>query len=539
MRPLLAAALSAWLAAGPARAQPQREEEPIQDDAEPATPGVVEHQAEVDVAKRVADALAADAGMRSSLAGRILKSRIAASIAGEEKDPKAAVESWIQSNPKDAAHLALGFAQDDETGADEFEESLTERVKRFLRLNPDRHGGLLGVLKAAGGESKTIRKLGKKMDEEEQRELVKKLFEGAGGAQGRVLKGPGEDDAGGGKEPANPDSVAGASAYDRLSQLNPSGYSPDVLSLQSSLNSQRPPGAPKLVETGRLDFQTLAFPLYALRADLSRQESSLRARQAAAAAAALGRSAQFKAADYADPRVQAELEKALPAGKLPGEVTRRREALANARLAAEQFKAAAERMREPSRVTKAALRELSARQKETARWLLVSSLYADVERLTAEAKIWTPELRETIQRVAVADDDRKRFSGRADSTLDRLRRIVDHDQNALRILLGPEYAARWGEVERELARGNALRKDLSRDLSLVARIPGGLYSAGLPPTGWRAFAERWARRLAPSSRWAREAESRERRIGAWREAFTLVAAGDFTRAQRAAENAGR
>lgn len=517
----------------------QQEERPPEDSGAPETQAIVESQSEADVAKKVADALSGDSSMRSSLAARILRSQISAQIAGGEADPQAAVESWIQSNPKDAAHLAIGFAQDDESGTQEFEKSLTERVKRYLRLNPDREGGLLGVLKAAGGESKVIRKLGKKMDEEEQRELVKRLFEGQGGAQGRVLKQPGDDQGGGKPDPANPDSVVGSSAYDRLSALNPSGYSPDVLSLQSALNAQRPPGAPKLVETGRLDFPTLVHPIYALRADLGRQEAGLRARRAAALAQALGRSGEFKASDFADAGVQAKLEREGAGRPLPPRVARRRQALDRAKASSEEFRAAAERMQSPSSITRAGLRELSAKQKEASRWLLVATLEADLERLEAEGAFWTPELESLIRTAPATETARQAFLARGKATVARLTRIRDHDETAMRLLLAPDYAARWPAVERELASGNALRRGLSRDLTLVARVPAGLHSASRPPAGWRALAERWVRRLAPSSRWAKDAESREQRAGAWSEAFSLVAAGDFARAQRAAESAGR
>ncbi|MBI4347454.1 MAG: hypothetical protein HY553_11405 [Elusimicrobia bacterium] len=492
---------------------------------------------------RAAEALRDDASMRDSLARRLLASSLADQLSGGETDPekaKEAVAQWIAEHPEDAANLAVGFAKDDESGTKEFEISLRERVSRSLALNPERYHGILGVLSAAGKESKLIKKLEKKMDEEEQRELVKRLFEGQGGEQGRVLKQPEGDGKGSGSGGgASPSAVAGSSAYDRLSELNPSGYSPEVLSLQSQLNAQRPPGAPKLIETGRLDYTTLAYPTYALRSDLGRQSGSAAAREAWAVARALGREREFTAEQYSLQGVQASLAKAGKGVKLPPRVVRRKEALERARAAIAEFEAEAARMQQPSAIHRAGLRTLSAKQKEASRWLVIASLEADVERLEAESGFWTADLENLVKTAPAAEHARQAFLGRGKAVRERLARIQARDQAALAILLSSDYAARWRQMEGELAEGNRLRQGLSRDIQLVSRVPGQLHSAYRPVPRWRAWLESALIKLAPTTRIAREASARERRASGWSEAFGLVAAGDFVRAQRAADEASR
>lgn len=510
----------------------------------PEVGGATETQnEETGLVGRAADALRDNPGMRESLARRLLSSSLAEQLSGGERDParaEAAVAQWIADNPTDAANLAVGFAKDDKAGTQEFESSLRERVVRYLQLNPERYHGILGVLSAAGKEGRLIKKLEKKMDEEEQRELVKRLFDGQGGEQGRTLKQPEGDGKGGqGGNAAGPGSVAGSSAYDRLSELNPSGYSPEVLALQSSLNAQRPPGSPKLIETGRLDYATLAQPAHALRADLARQGQSLGARRAWAAARALGRDREFTAEQYSDLGVQRMLQKAAAGVKLPARLERRRSALTRARSAVAEFEKEAERMRQPGAINRAGLRLLSLRQKDASRWLVIASLEADIDRLEAEEAFWTPELESLVKTAPAAEPTRRAFLERGKAVRARLGRIKARDEAALAILMADDYAARWGMMERELAGGNRLRRGLSRDIALVGRVPGQLHAASNPVPRWRAWLESALRRFAPGTAIARQAEARARRAGGWSEAFALVAAGDFTRAQRAADDASR
>ncbi|MBI4422409.1 MAG: hypothetical protein HY554_01700 [Elusimicrobia bacterium] len=493
-----------------------------------------------EVARQVRDTLADDPAARGALARRLLASSLAERLSGGRRDPAAAeaeIAAWILANPGDAARLAVGFARDDRAGTREFESSLHERVRRYLALNPDRHKGILGVLGAAGSQSKLVLKLDKKLAEEEQRELIKQLFEGRGSESNKVLT---QDEAPGRSgERGGPGAVGFAGAYDRLSELNPSGYSPDVLSLQSALNAQRPPGAPKLVESGRLDYATLAHPVYGLRHHLGRQEGSLKAQRAWELARALGRERELRAEQCSDPSVQAKLEADAKGRAVPARLERRRAALDRARAEVEQFQRAALALRDPASITRAGLRSLSTRQKEAARWLMIADLEGDLHRLESESAFWTPELEGLVRSAPAPEPARRAFLARGGAARTRLAGIRAFDEAALAVLLSQDYAARWSEMERQLAQANALRRGLSRDLLLLTRVPPALHAARRPASGWRAWLEPWVRRFAPSSAWAREAERRERRGSAWLEAFSLVAAGDFDRAQRSAAEAGR
>ena len=530
-----AAALSIalCLAAPAARAQ----------DAPDTGSGVTVENPEAEVARRVADVLRTDPGAQAALAHRLMSSSLAESLAGgatNRDDAEAAVFHWVQQHPDDASHLAVGFASDDQNGSHDFETSLHERVVRSLALNPDRYTGILGVLQAAGSQSKIISKLEKKMDEEEQRELLKRLFEGKGGEQGRVLKQPDEGKDNRTDRPSSSaPGVAAPGAYDRISELNPSGYSPQVLALQSALNAQRAPGAPKVPETGRLDYATLAAPSYSLHGDLERQDAALRAQRAWETARALGRAREFRPEQYSDKAVQAKLEAAGAGVKIAPRTLSRRNALARARAAVQDFEREAEAMRDPSKITRGGLKRLAARQREAARWLLIADLEGDLARVEAEADFWTPELERLVTFAPAPEDQRRAFLARAHGTKERIERIRSFDEAARGALEAPDYSARWAWINRQVAEANAQRPNLSRDISLLVGVPPGFCGSRAPEPAWRERLERWVLRLAPWSAWGRELAAREHRRAVWADAFLRVASGDFAAAQRAAMEASR
>ena len=534
-RMILAAGLASLAAAGsPAASQDEA--------AAPDQPVEVE-TAETEVTRRVADVLRSDPAAQDALARRLMSSSLAGSLSGDARTPEEAVATlaqWVRTHPDDASHLAVGFASDDRAGTREFEESLHERVVRSLSLNPDRFGGILGVLSMAGKQSKLIQKLDKKMDEEEQRELIKHLFEGRGSEQGRVLKQP--DDGSGRKQGSSSPSTPGVAAsgvFDRLSELNPSGYSPGVLALQSALNAQRPAGAPKVPETGRLDYATLAAPSFSLGADLSRQESALRAQRAWAAAQALGRTRDFKPEQYADPEVQARLAAAATGLKLPPRAQARVEALGRARGALADFEREAQTMRDPARITRGGLKRLAARQREAARWLLLADLEGDLARVEAESGFWTPELERLVATAPAPEAQRRAFLARARAAQEKFQRIRACDEAARQALLSPDYSERWAWINRQVAEANGQRPNLSRDVGLLVGVPPALAAARPAQPAWRARLEGWVVRLAGWSAWGRQIQARERRRAAWAEAFARVASGDFTAAQRSAMDASR
>lgn len=498
-------ALAGWLLAGAAAAEPQA----------PAPEGGAVDTQEEEAARRVVERLRSDEALRLSLARRILASSVAGAVAGS-RDPSAALgetADWISGHPGDAAHLALGFAKDDEDGLGSFERSLRGRVARWFALNPKRHQGILGTLQAAGSESRLILKK-ENIPEEEQRDLVKRLFDGQGGEQAKILTVPGEGGA----------TAARHGTYDRISSLNPTGYSPQVLSYQSALNAQRVPGAPRIVETGKLDYATLSHPAHAVRHDLKRLDAALRAGRAAAAARLLGRERKFPAGRLADPAVQSELEAALGARALPERFDRRRAALQRGGKELERFLAAVEVAKDPRRITRNLLRELGATHREAARWIRAAAVEAELQGVEGWEGLWSPDLDAAVRAASVSETSKRRYLARVESLKARARQTRELLQRALSILNGPDFAARANEVERGLSQAQRSKRGLPQDLALTAQVAWRLGTARPPVRRWGCS---WGRRRA------RE----ERELAALTEAFERVASGDFAGAQKSCQGA--
>ena len=300
-------------------------------DAPPITGGAVSTK-DTELARRMKEALKSDPALAQTLAERILRSSLAGEFikegpknAGEEERRAAALEdikTWILENPSEAAFLAVGFSKDDREGNHEFEQSLFQRVSRFFALNPDRDKGILGRLNRLGSESQSLIKQ-LNMDDDERRQLLQKMFEGSAETQAKV-SGKSEGSGGkGGEAPSKGASYAGDAIYDRLSAANPTGYSPQVQQLQSELNAAGAPGAPRLIETGKLDYPTLRHPYHALAYDAGRIDSSYRAQRAWAQAKALKLEGSYAQEQYRDPAVQKELDEKAKGKEPPGFERRR------------------------------------------------------------------------------------------------------------------------------------------------------------------------------------------------------------------------
>ena len=100
------------------------------------------------------------------------------------------------------------------------------------------------------------------------------MFEGQGAQSGRVLTM--DKDGRAGAKGEGPAPALADSYYDRLSAGNLRGYSPQLLAMQSALNQRRPPGAPALVETGKLDYLTLSYPGFGMKFDVENLERRMR-----------------------------------------------------------------------------------------------------------------------------------------------------------------------------------------------------------------------------------------------------------------------
>ena len=301
--------------------------------------------------------LEGDPGLQEALVDRIMQSKIAATISDDQDANKkrAAVREWVQGDLVSASEIALGLAKDEADGTHLFENTLVKHLKQTFRRNNSNRGAF-GVLKGAAKTSKLTTLTDQQAGEEEKRELLRNLFEGKGSQGGKVITGQAPEGKPSGAD--TPASAALASSfYDRLSAGNIRGYSPQLMSLQSSLNTRRPPGAPKLIETGKLDHATLSYPAFGLKYDLGNVEERLRRSRIAALATLSG--VQLTERDMKDPGLEARLLAKIPADKLPKRFSSRAAANDRARAALAAFEAAAEKQG-PEQITKSLLVELPA-----------------------------------------------------------------------------------------------------------------------------------------------------------------------------------
>jgi len=468
--------------------------------APPPISGRAVETEEDELARRVADSLRADAERRAILARRIQRSSIAESISAPNGDPEIVVSGiadWIRDHPDDAARLSLGFAKDDYYQNHKFEESLRNRIRRYFELNPERDKGILGALKAVGSDSKMLMgQQGERLAEEEQREILKRMFEGRGLETDTVLTKP--EDQGkngsdsGAHDPGSSAVFAAAGIYDRLSALNPTGYSPAVVTYQSALNARRVPGAPKLIENGRLDYPTLAYPSYSLRFDLDRLRSEL----------------------------SREESKAPPDG-----LAKRKALLESAARSIEEFQREATKARDKTRITPTLLRALGRHQREAARWLTAASLQGEMDRTKPSEDFLTEELRLEILRAPVPEPVRQAYLFQAERLRSRAKRLRELDAMAMSDLEGSDYLARWDDAAKRLAQGAPLRRRLSDDINAYVSTPYALNAAYRPKPRWRVWLEKFVLWVAPNSALGRRIQADRQRIASLGKTFLKIASG--------------
>ncbi len=282
-------------------------------------------------------------------------------------------------------------------------------------------------------------------------------------------------------------------SLDRLSASDPTGYSPQVLILQSRLNADRPPGTPELRITGRLDYQTLAFPALILRADLD--------------------------------SLSQELGRLPPAGG-PGKAkgTPWTTALQKARTAIDSFARAALSARDPSRIRPSLLRELSLRQKEAERWASIAWLEGDLSRLGVESRFLTPDLRATIKSLPEPAASRDDYL-RAGETRRRLLASLEHDDKTdARLLESAGWLAHYRSVRQAIADNQRQELILDRSVRLYAAVPYALSELAAPQPAPKRLLEKLTVRFFPDSRRAKEIETRLRRLRQIEGAFLQIAA---------------
>ncbi len=474
-----------------------------------------------DSLRRLAWTLRGDPEAADRVAERIFRSRIAGDLA-DSPDPElglAKIRKWVKKNPEDAAALALGFAKDDAQGTHEFEDSLFHGVNRLFEVNPGFDRGIFGKLKLAGAESQAaMRDDG--LDDDERTELLRRFFEGGASASGKVGAPGSRGGPGGGLGAAS----AGSGAYDRLSAANVSGYSPQVQALQSEMNRSLVPGAPRLVETGRLDHATLRHPVYALDHDLRRLESSLRTQRASAQARSLGQEARFGSGKLADGEIQAELDKSAGGKDFLLHGARRRKALEAASKARDLLSERAERAKDPSRVTAALVKELSGLRREAARRIAAAAALEELDLLEGAGPVLSPRLRETIARTPVEEPLRARYLLRGEG-LERARQeTLGRLAQGLDLLESSGAQEKLDEAGRVLARARSEARGLLRLMEEYSRVPELLSALGPAPSGLTDPQKARLAPFLPHARFARAWREREEQRRSALEAFHRIAA---------------
>lgn len=482
-----------------------------------------------------------DPAVRSQLAESIYNSPLRFRLSQERE--RAAViadlERWIAGNPDQARYLAMGFARDKQEGTKNFENALMAKLGSLFEHNPNRYKGILGVLTEASNQSKAI--VDQEISDEEKRDLLKRVFEGEGPDVTQVLKGPMDSGAGssssGGGGPGGA-IFAGSGLYDRLSAANIGGYSPDVLALQNALNLQQVPGAPKVPETGHLDYETLSHPYHALGYDIRRLETSLDHQRAWTALKRVNRGDMSYEELARDPAALRSMEEA--GGPVPPRFLRRRTFLDRAKREIEQLNAFASRAKSIEQVTPELLRLLGSKQREAGRWITAASVEEELQRLETEEGFMTRELEQLIRTSPAPEETRRNYLIQGRKLKERLAKLKDIDLKVVALLETPGPFTRATEAMKLLESAKAARKDLSLQIKLFRTVPYELASAWQPIPRWKRFLHRWLKRLLPNVAYVKRIIQEERQGDVLGQAFSMISSGNYTAAGfLVAQTAGR
>jgi hypothetical protein len=482
-----------------------------------------------ELARAFMESLQHDPSVADSLAARISESRIAGRISGAS-DPQqrlADIRKWVGENPDAAAHLAVGLAADDQEGSRRFEETVLRNTERSFQIDAARvRESTYGRLKKSSLDSKLMR-ADEAMAEEEKQEIIKTMFEGQGGMSGRIItEAPG---ARGGDGAAGGPGAAGLAAgyYDRLSGLNLKGYSPQLMAIQSSLNARRVPGTPKLLETGKFDYQTLSYPAHGMRYDLRNLEARLRYQKNAELARLAGLAGKYQPQELLDPSVEAELLKSAASAKLDPGFSRRIAALERAAAALRDFEAAALQAKEPGGITRGLLVSLGSKQKEAARWITLASLEEELQRLENESGFLSAELKEIIAACPVPEGTRAAYLRRGEGFENALLKMRSNARDAARRLESDAWQSSIAAIEAALRENAVLRKDLGRNIRDYVNIPYRLVSLSRPQPRWRTLLDGTVERWLPGTAWGRRLRGEARQRGLLKDVFAKFASGDL------------
>jgi hypothetical protein len=488
-------------------------------------------------AEQVADMkrqLLEDPSVAAAVVERIMRSRLRDrfSAATDRDAQRREIAEFIRNDPDSAAQVAIGLSRDDAQGNDHYESTLLKNTRSKLNFNPNSRKGVLGRLKKASDESRLMGKQDNEdMAEEEKQEILKTMFEGEGSQSGRVLT---MEKDGSARPAADGDPTAQLkdSYYDRLSAGNLRGYSPQLLAMQSALNQRRPPGAPALIETGKLDHPTLAFPGFGMRFDIENLEKRLRRERVQALAALLGRS--VSAADADDPTFEGVLlAEAKRMGKaLKPRLLSRAAALGKARAALDAFMAAAEKAKDPGKISRALLAELGRLQRDGARWIAVAALEEELGRVENEEGFLTPELLAAIDAAPVPADAKAAYKRRGEGYKKRLELLKKNATEALDILQTDAWQAQAAKVEKLVHENGLLRRELSRDIADYSKVPFRIAESRSVQARWRVYAEDLAIRWVPSTTFAKTAANRRGRLARYRDIYLKIASGELANARQ-------
>ncbi len=508
------------------------------DDGDPnSVPQTVEEQAPTqteDMRRQIKD----DPNLQAALAERILHSRIGDTISGQTDGDKKReeIKAWIKNDPNSAASIAVGLNHDDETGSHAFENNIVKSVGTSYRRNDNVNRGAMGVLKGAAKTSKLMKlDENEKVGEEERREMLKNLFEGKGSQGGKTITGSAPDGKTTPQSGAAPSASFATSFYDRLSAGNIRGYSPQLMAFQSALNQRRPPGAPALIETGKLDYATLSYPAYGLRFDLGNLEERMRRSRLAELATLAG--VQLTERDLKDPNFEAKLLAKVPAGKLNKRFAERSAAIERARVALTAFEDAAARAKDPNQISKALLVELSGKQREAARWLTAASLEEELSRIEQEEGFLTAELLALIDAVPAAAPARENYKRRGEDYKARLTKLKANATASLEALRSDDWLTKIADIERMTGENGRLRGNLSRDISDYRLVPLRISEAVLKQARWREILDDLLARYAASTSYGRAVASRRGKLSRFLAIFGQVASGDIAGAHLSLVNA--
>ena len=516
MRFARAAAVLFLLAAAPAASQ----DEPAAELAPEKDPAIIE----------VRDKLKDDPAMFDVVAERVARSRLIERLTTEtDKDARlAAAKEWIKGDPAAAAHVALGLAGDDASGNTNYEDSLLTQLAKSYEHNPGAERNLFGRLRKTARDSKLLKKQSEDMSEDERREILRNMFEGKGGESEKILK----MNSDGGKPPSDKPSTASFNGiYDRLNAGNLRGYSPQLMALQSSLNARRPPGAPALVETGKLDYATLSYPAYGMNYDVGNLETRLRRERILALAKLSGRT--LTARDWADPDMETKLGGKDSADKLLPRFVKRAELAAKARSAMEAFLAAAAKSKDPNKISRALLVDLGAKQKEAARWIAAAALEEELSRVDELADFLTPELLAAVDAAPCPPEERAAYKKGGETLKATVAQVKANAEKALGLLESDGWAASLADVDKLVADNRDLKATLSRDIADYSKVPYDVRDSLLTQPRWREWMDDFAVKWAPSLSYSKSVAYRRGRLSRYMNVYGLIASGDANAAHTA------